>query len=174
MRKLVRRRLELESLESITLLSGVSTAAHDGIAALIEHVPEATHRVALSGTVTGTFSAAKVIGGPYQFTAKGNVTPLGSVKVTGSIQVLLATHPFGTMIIKTPNGNIDVRFAETKPSPLGGTVSTEITGGTGKYQFASGIESGSISIIYNHGTKAPVLGTFEVTFVKPPAHCASC
>jgi hypothetical protein len=147
MRKSVRRRPELESLESIALLSGIPTAAHPGVAALVDHLPQARKTIKLSGTVKGTYSAS--LFGPVKFSAQGTVSPLGSVTATGSLNVLVV-HPSGTMTVKTSHGNINVKMSENF---LGGPVTVTINGGTSRYLGAHGTGSGSITRTgVTHGT----------------------
>ena len=152
LRKSVRRRPELETLESIALLSGISTVAHPEVAALVQHLPQASKNIHLSGTVKGNYSVSPLTA-TIKFSASGPVSPLGSVSATGSLQVL--PTPSGSMVVKTKKGNIDVKLSATT---IKGPYIVKIYGGTKAYLGAHGTGSGSIT---RTGT---LQGTFSLKF----------
>src|SRR5262252_429772 len=86
-RTIMRERLRLhprvESLESMTLLSGVSAAARGAIAALLAPVaPPSGHEIDLTGTVKGTYHVHIInpdTGKDFIFSGSGKVAPLGHV-----------------------------------------------------------------------------------------------
>ena len=152
LRKSVRRRPELETLESIALLSGISTVAHPEVAALVQHLPQASKNIHLSGTVKGNYSVSPLTA-TIKFSASGPVSPLGSVSATGSLQVL--PTPSGSMVVKTKKGNIDVKLSATT---IKGPYIVKIYGGTKTYLGAHGTGSGSVT---RTGT---LQGTFSLKF----------
>ncbi len=164
MRKSFRRRPELETLESMALLSGFSTAAHQGIAALVEHAPQASSSTALSGALTGTFSAGRVLGLPSTFNAKGTINPLGKAAATGTLQRHFAPLG-GTMTVVTRYGKIYMNLS--LPSVDGNTYRIKITGGTGMYLGASGGGSGVIWLVAkgDEGLGGSFTFTFTATMV---------
>lgn len=169
MRKKARVRPELESLESMTLLSGVSAASHQVISSQVEGTPKAGTTVELSGTVKGTYKAGKVFGAPITFKAKGSVSPLGSVSEKGSLLITLPGAS-ASMTVTTKHGKIDVTMSERV---FGGPVKLTIDGGTGQYLGASGSGSGFVTFVPKSG-KGPVHGTFDSTFQATLVPCTSC
>jgi hypothetical protein len=144
-RKSVRRRPELESLESIALLSGISTVAHPGVAALVDHLPQARKSIPLSGTVKGTFKNATSPTAPITFSAKGSVKGLGQVTATGSLYFDNVSIPYGTMTLTTSHGKISVKLKEKAYS---GPFIMTINGGTTAYLGASGTGSSNVTMNY--------------------------
>ena len=142
-RKSVRRRPELESLESIALLSGISTVAHPGVAALIDHLPQASKSIALSGTVKGTFKPGRGPTAPVTFSVKGTVNPLGQVTATGSVHFDNVFLPYGTMTVTTSHGKFNVKLQE---KVLSGPFIATINGGTAEYLGASGKGSSQVTL----------------------------
>jgi hypothetical protein len=142
-RKSVRRRPELESLESIALLSGISTVAHPGVAALVGRLPQVSKSIALSGTVKGTFKPGNSPTAPFTFSAKGTVNHLGQVTSTGSLYFDNVYLPYGTMTVTTSHGKINVKLQEKVPS---GPFIATINGGTKTYLGASGTGTSHLTL----------------------------
>jgi len=158
-RRSFRRRLEFESLESMLMLSGIAGAGHHAAAVLLAKEAQSTTTILLQGTVKGTYHYATALGGVSLFTAKGSLTPVGSVTLNGSINYTLAT-PGGTMTISTKHGKIK---ADLGTERLSNRVSYNITGGTGKYVGASGSGEAVFTAVPTKG-KGPAHGKLTITF----------
>jgi hypothetical protein len=156
-----RRRPEFESLESMVLLSGVAAAGRHAAAALVATRPVTDALVSLSGTAAGTYRSGKAAGSPVTFTARGSVSPLGKAKVTGSLQLSIAS-PTGTMTIAAGHNKV---FANLSTKGLGAPVfiNITITGGAGKFAGASGSGEAIVNIVPANG-KGPAHGHLTITF----------
>ena len=92
-RKRFRRRPELESLETMVLLSGLSVLEHPGVVAIAAQGCAPTRRQScLEQPKEPTSSGA---GRTSFFSAKGSLSPLGKVTLKGSIDYGVAS-PSGT------------------------------------------------------------------------------
>jgi hypothetical protein len=158
-RKANRRRPELEPLESKLLLSGLSTAMHKGVPALVLSHAHTDNSIAVSGTIKGTFTSGKLPGSPITFNGQGTASPVGHVTFKGSLKITIL-NPKATATISTSKGKIYLTATERT---LGGPVSITIKGGTGIYHAASGTGTGSLKLVNAPG-KGPVHGTFTFTF----------
>jgi hypothetical protein len=158
-RKANRRRPELEPLESKLLLSGISTAMHKAVPALVLTHAHADSSIAVSGTIKGTFTSGKLPGSPITFNGQGTVNPVGHVTFKGSLKITI-DNPKVTATISTSKGKIYLTATEHIP---GGPVSITINGGTKTYHAASGTGTGSLKLVNAPG-KVPVHGTFTFTF----------
>jgi hypothetical protein len=157
MRKLVRRRPEFESLESLTLLSGFATATHSVAAEVAERATN-LGPIVLAGTARGTYRSGATAGSPVTFSATGNISPLGRSTIKGSFQVTVL-NPTGTVVISAGR-----RGAVT--ADLGGTASSNvvrytITGGSGRFAGATG--SGTATITFS-SPDAQGRGRYSTTF----------
>ena len=131
MRKTIRRRPEVETLESMTLLSGVAAAAHP-VAALTS--------VELSGTVKGTLSASGKVKG------SGSLSPVGKITFSGHQTIGVVQ---GSETLSSKHGKISLT---TDLRSIGGgsyTGEYTITGGTKSYAGASG--EGSLESTFLNG-----------------------
>jgi hypothetical protein len=158
-RKANRRRPEFEPLESKLLLSGISTAMHKGVPAMVLSHAHTHRSIAESGTIKGTFASGKLPGSPITFNGQGAVSPVGHVKFKGSLQITI-DNPKVTATILTSKGEIYLTATEHIP---GGPISITINGGTRTYHAASGTGTGSLKLVNAPG-KGPVYGTFTFTF----------
>src|SRR5262245_33067420 len=134
-RKKFSRRPELESLETMVLLSGVSVLRHSGVAVLVAREPQSSGPILLSGTARGTFRSGRGAGAPTSFSAKGSIGPLGKATLKGSLQFHVA-NPTGSVTLSVKNkGKL---FASLSTQGLGSPVFYTITGGTGAFAGDSG------------------------------------
>jgi len=120
MRKTMRRRPEVETLESMTLLSGVAAVAHQVVALT---------SVELLGTVKGALSAGGTLKGT------GSLSPVGKITFSGH-QTIGAVE--GSETLSSKHGKISL--TTTVLSIGGGSFrgNYTITGGTKSYTGASG------------------------------------
>ena len=152
-RKLVRRRPEVESLETMVLLSGITASE-----------PLSGGAVVLSGIAKGTYKTAKV-GEPTTFSEKGTISPLGKVTIKGSIDYL-EVHPSGTVTLSSASkkhGTITASLTTAGPfSPVFYTI-TSATG-----IFAGDTGSGeSVLMTTPAKGRGPAHGKVTLTFVAP-------
>jgi hypothetical protein len=150
-----RRRPELEALETMVLLSAGPGAEGAGTAAMTDAV------LNMSGTAEGTYKTARS-GEPTTFSEQGDVSPLGKVKIKGSIDYLLAT-PAGTVTISSAKGK---RGTITASVVTGGPYSPiyyTITGATGVYAGDTGSGVAVLSSVPAKG-KGPAHGKVVVDF----------
>jgi hypothetical protein len=157
----IRWRPELESLESMVLLSGVAGAAERpayAAAAMVATRPVSNAVVSLSGSASGTYRAGRALGSPYSFSGKGNISPLGRASVKGSLQLAAQT---GQMTVATRHGKIFANLST--PGGVGPPVNYTITGGTGQFAGASGTGTGVLSTSPSHG-RGPAHGGFLILF----------
>jgi hypothetical protein len=86
-----RSRPQVESLESMTLLSGVAGTLHAQSAMTVVPItPVATHLIHLTGTAKGSYHARSIpdAGKTYTFSGAGQISPLlGQTNVTGTVQL---------------------------------------------------------------------------------------
>jgi hypothetical protein len=160
MRETRQTRPQLESLESMTLLSGVAAAAlrhnHHAEVVVINNGPTNPNpgtAITLKGTERGLYSAGQQIpdtGKQYTLFALGRVTPLGSTFTTGSF------HAPGFITTGTVDGSLTVRA-------LRGTLTLHLTGtapgsSSGPFDLTYAITQGSGAFAGNSGT-----GTVDIT-----------
>ncbi len=149
-----RRRPELETLESVTLLStlGPAPAVHaPAVHAPVVHVeatrkptpPAAPPVVALHGTIhtTGKLTGPSTV----SVSGSGNLGSVGtaSVKLTANL-----ASPPSSVTLSARKGRLIL--AESTPlliSGNGGSTTYTIVGGTGSYAHATG--SGTVSALYS-------------------------
>ena len=143
MRKNGRRSPEVEALDTRTLLSGVAAAAGLVTGGPALHLAGAMHGIAVTDNR----------GDETSFAAKGNVSPLGTVKTRGGeslprtdTQIAFVTGPNASYNLITPAGSV---FVATDISAVGrrhfSGVYT-IQGGTGAYAGATG--TGPVTVSY--------------------------
>ncbi len=180
MRRSRTMRPQLESLESMTLLSAISPVhKHPGgiVAAKATHANVAT-AISLNGTFEGAYHVAAKAnhhkGLDYVFSGDGAVGVLGFTQVTGnlnSVGNVTKGHATGPVVLSTKYGSL--RLQLTGPTqhsmatlPEGFTY--KITSGTGKYRGDEG--TGKVFFVpdayvasTSTGSEA---GTFAMVFVS--------
>ena len=186
MRERLRLRPRVESLESMTLLSGVSAAVRGAIAALLAPVaPTSGHEIDLTGTVTGTYhvhSSNPDTGKDFSFFGSGPVAPLGHVELTGHINspgFIARGHSRGLLVLSNPNGSLTLAVAGPEQNgftPVPDTFTFKITSASGKFKGDTG--TGFMVLELNPSpippagasTLAGEHGTFTMIFltVAPP------
>jgi hypothetical protein len=125
------RRPEVESLESMTLLSGVAAMVH----------PAAPQTLHLVGTLHGTFTSTRGAG-PSSVTASGTLTPLGKVNFTGKLPTASLSATSGNVSLSNKQGKLLIGLNVVG---LSGTYT--INGGTKAYAGDTGTGSFSIALI---------------------------
>ncbi len=129
LRHAMRRRPQLESLETMVLPSGIAAAAL---------VATPSSPIALSGVSTGKYH---VKAGVSDFTASGKLSPLGHSTLKGSIGAAASGHGYaGSLTIKAAKGKLSVAVTYLR---LAGSLSEaeysyQITGATGHLKGATG------------------------------------
>ena len=136
MRERPRRYPEVETLESVTLLSGVPAAVQP-VAAI--------QSLQLSGSLHGTTATRP----NPTFQISGALSPLGKVTAAGHGSVETVTGPNGSFNLKTRQGRVFVStdVASTGKRSYAGTYT--IQGGTGAYARDQGSGSFTVSHIGN-------------------------
>jgi hypothetical protein len=147
MRKLARRRPELESLEPLVMLSGYSTAARPAVAAVVETITQASTGAQL-GVLKGQYTAVLVPKGiSFNFSTHGRLDGLGLVFVSPGI-LESGQHYSGPLTVQgSTGGKFKLRISGTSSSLLtSGFASMRFTvyDGTGKFKGASG--SGTVDV----------------------------
>ena len=162
-RKRIRRRPQLESLETMVLLSGFSITQHQGAAAMVARQAHPDAAVVLLGSVKGTYKTA---GSLTTFSEKGDVSPLGKITLKGSIDYFLA-HPSGTGTISSAtrkHGKIISSLTTAGPDR---PVYFTITSATGIYAGDTGSGEGLVSTVPAKGKGAAhAHGKVTFTFVE--------
>ncbi len=139
-----RRRPELETLESVTLLSSFGHAA--AVQAEAAHktiAPTAPPVVALHGTIhaTGKLSGSTTLA----VSGSGNLGAVGTA--SAKVRVDLANPP-SSITLSARKGRLVL--AESSPlltSGNGGSTTYTVVGGTGSYAHATG--SGTVTALYS-------------------------
>jgi len=159
-----RWRPSLEVLEDRTLLSSSPVHAPPVLDAAIQ-LSHHTHLLILSGTVSGTWSAAHTlpdIGVRQALTGTGPVKPLGSkVQVSRQLQLpgfIRTGRATGTLTLSTSKGNVMLQLLGPNTKGFGGPVISlgyKIIRGTGQYAGASG--NGVVSLSETSGGVVPAL-----------------
>jgi hypothetical protein len=152
MRKCRNASPQLETMESLTLLSGVAASA----LVLPTHAEIATKTTTspLKGTLRGTFHGHQ-LGSEmiydYDIKASGKLTPIGAATVTASLQEfpgILENSSSGSLDLITGRGTLTLQMSDllvlsdqtplpTSPNEI--AVTYEISDGTGAYQDDTGI-----------------------------------
>ena len=162
MRDRWRRRPQLESLESMTLLSSAAAmahaAAHRVVAPMTSPAPKlpSSGLALLNGTAHGTFFAhgpSPTSGTIYSLFASGKVAPVGSTLLVGGFQtrgVIASDGSSGTIVFEAPQGNLSLRLFAT-PGPTASTPAAsqyhftyQVATGSGAYKNVS--DSGTVDV----------------------------
>jgi hypothetical protein len=159
-------RPEVESLENMCMLSGLSMLEHPGVTAMVARETQASEPIDLSGTLKGTYKSGAGAGAPTSFKAKGALSPLGKVTLKGSIQFSVANGA-GTMTLKSVGKKHGTITASLIAQGLGSPVFYEITGSTGIYAGDTGSEEATFSAVATKG-KGPSHGKVTITFMELP------
>jgi hypothetical protein len=164
----------LESLESLSLLSGTA-------AALLQYPHVEISKgatIALGGTEHGVFYAQRDNSGTtYTVVAAPRLTPVGAEATSGNLRVLSGISsgpPSGTLHITTGRGTLTLQIPKSVALPVGLPAPTSsqevvdtyvITRGTGAYRGDRG--SGVVEFTFHgaNSTTSPYqAGTVDVTF----------
>jgi hypothetical protein len=148
MREDLRRRPQLETLESVTLLSGASAAVKGAVAALLTPTPPTAGReIDLTGIARGTYHAHiknPDTGKDFSFFGSGQVASLGHVDLTGHIHspgFIANGHSKGLLILSDPNGSVTLVLtgpAQNGFTPVPDTFNFKITNASGKFKGDTG------------------------------------
>ncbi len=160
------RRLEVESLESMTLLSGMTAVVgHPLPAAQIssQTIPLPII-VGLKGTTHGVYNASSFpdVGTSYSVYTAGKFQGYGPGVVYGtlhSLGFLASGQATGTLHVILPGGTLTLTLTGPTQkgfSPLPKQFSFEITKGTGKFHNATGdpVGKGTVSVALKPGPGA--------------------
>ena len=159
------RRPEVESLETMVLLSGVSAVEHPGVPAMMVIDPQVANPIVITGTAKGTYRSSSA--GLTAFSDKGTLSPLGKVALKGSINYGAAS----------PTGAVTIVSASKKHGKITASLSTlgpnqpvffTITGSSGIYAGDTGSGEVLLSVVKAKG-KGPAHGKATLTFVATPA-----
>jgi hypothetical protein len=148
MREHLQRRPQLESLESVTLLSGSAAAVRGAIAALVApSTPTSGHTIHLTGTARGSYHVHIInpdIGKDFTFFGSGQVAPLGHVDLTGHINspgFIANGHSKGLLVLSNPNGSVTLSLigpVQSGFTPVPDTFTFKITSASGKFKGDTG------------------------------------
>jgi len=136
MRKAKHRRPEVESLESLTLLSGIAAAR-----APVVPLPSSVHLV---GTVHGSFTP-KGVGGGSITNASGTLSPLGKVSFAATVSRGTLTGSPGNLTITNAKGKLVINLNLT-PNGQGLSGAYMINGATSTKVYAGDMGSGAIAV----------------------------
>jgi hypothetical protein len=180
MRERMKARPQLESLESMTLLSGAAATAlsHQGFTE-VSTAQAAT--LTLRGTEHGVFHANRGDSEKsYEIKAAGKLSPFGPTTATGNLTELLVftfdLPYYGSLQLVTKTGTLTIDFPDGEEIPSGlptaksknEIVATyDITQGTGAYTDDTG--SGVVELTFNRAISArsPVqVGRVGITFTS--------
>ena len=187
MRKRMKARPQLESLESMILLSRAAATAlsrpdhAEGSVATL--ATDAT--LTLSGTEHGVFLAVRSSSEKtYDIAAAGTLTPIGPTAATGNLRVVSGVSsgpPNGTLKLMTKKGTLKLQIPESVALPAGLPTATStneiidtyvITKGTGAYKGDTG--SGVVEFTFNGVNSSAArsqVGRVDITFmtlIAPP------
>jgi hypothetical protein len=168
-------RPQLESMETLTLLSGIAATAFS----LPNHVEVSTTtgtKLTLGGTARGVFLTHQTsTARNYSIDAAGTLTPIGKTAIAGSLHVNLGISsgpPSGTLTLVTSKGTLTLQIPESVALPVGLPTPTAkdeivdtyvITKGTGAYKGDTG--SGVVEFTFD-SARAYQVGQVRITFTK--------
>ena len=174
------RRLDVESLESMTLLSGMTAVVgHPLPAAQIssQAIPLPII-VGLKGTTHGTYTSSSFpdVGTSYSVSTAGKLSGYGVGTVYGTLHSLgfiASGHASGTLHVVLPGGTLTLKLTGPTQkgfSPLPKQFSFEITKGTGKFHNATGdpVGKGTVNVTIKPGPGAGLQGHGQVTLTFVP------
>jgi hypothetical protein len=167
------RPLHVESLESVTLLSGLSAhlthASHPP--AIVSALRAVSTPVAINGTTRGFYTSDSPIpdtGTAYHLVSVGSLRGVGFAVVSGdlhSVGFIAQGHATGTLNVLAARGSLNLTLTgPSQPgfSPLPTEFSYTISSGTGRFHNASG--SGTVDITLKPLTHhSPLSGAGRVT-----------
>lgn len=154
-RRRVNRPLQVETLESVTLLSGLTTGLMAPPALIQSQAIHATVSIGLSGTTRGSFTYYRAnpdTGTQYNLYTGGVLAGLGGVSAVGTVRSLgnvAQGQAQGHLTIYTGRGAIYVYLAgpvQSGHSPLPTMFYYGITGGTGKWAGATGFGTVNLAL----------------------------
>jgi hypothetical protein len=180
----VRQRLrpQLESLESMTLLSGASAAISGALASLVTTAASA-QQIHLTGTVKGSYHLQVKnpdTGKDFTFLGSGTLSTLGQVSLTGDIHSpgnIANGHSTGQLVLSNPHGSVTLELTgppQNGNTPVPDVFSFKIIKASGTFKDDTG--TGYIDLILKPAPTptagAPNLlvqqGTFTMTFLRVP------
>lgn len=163
---------QLETLESLTLLSGAAV-----LAPVLPTPAEIT--TTLGGTLRGVFlehqQGTEVIY-DYDVKAAGKLTPIGAATITGILEEfpgLADNDPTGSLDLITSKGTLALQMPQPTMSPEGVLIPTSphelvapynISGGTGVYQDDTGTGVVDFTFTASHSVKGFQAGGVDIKF----------
>jgi hypothetical protein len=156
-----RWRPQLESLESLNLLSGPSAAASGVLAALAPTAAPATE-IHLTGTVEGSYQLQiknPDTGKDFTFLGSAKVMPLGQVTLIGSIHSpgnIANGHSTGLLVLWTPRGSVTLDVTgppQNSTTPVPDVFNFKIAKAVGTFEGDTG--TGYIDLVLGPAKPAP-------------------
>jgi hypothetical protein len=155
-RKTLRRRPEVEALESMTLLSGMAGAVHEAATA----VPNPLN---LTGSVHGFVTAKSPSAPTGTVNASGTVSPVGKVSIAGKVALASVSGTPQALALTTPKGKLILSASLTGSAATGFSGTYTIVGGTKSLAGETG--HGALTVILT--PKTLKTGKFTATFATP-------
>ena len=172
--------LEVESMESLTLLSGMMAVVSHPLptAQISAQTIPLPIIVGLKGTTNGVYTSSSFpdTGTSYSVYTAGKLSGYGTGAVYGtmhSLGFIASGHATGTLHVILPGGTLTLTLTgPTQPgfSPLPKQFSFEITKGTGKFHNATGdpVGKGTVNVAIKPGPGAGLQGHGQVTLTFVP------
>ena len=117
--------------------------------------------IILTGSAIGTYRFGHTFGTPVNFSAVGQIKPLGHLTLKGSL-LLGIQNPTGRVTISTAHGKV---YATLNASSAGEVFTYKITGGTGKWVHESGAGEALVTTVPSKA-KGSSHGRFGIAFLN--------
>jgi hypothetical protein len=169
--------LEVESLESMTLLSGLAMVNSPPAAAPVSFVIPIPVIASLDGTTRGFYVSRQKnpdVGTSYDVFTTGNLAHYGPAFVSGSLHSLgnvASGQAKGTLNVFVAGGTLTLKLTgptQNGLSPLPTKFSFVVTQGTGKFHNAAGepVGKGTVDVMLTPGAgSSAMIGHGMVTLV---------
>ena len=180
MRRKRRLQPELETLESMTLLSSLAPWSHHAAAvAKVDGAPPVfatPTTVSLNGTLKGTYhfkSSLPDVGADYTFFGNGKVKPVGRAAMTGHLQLpgnVAKGRAEGLVVISTPAGSLTLRLEGPEQKGFASPpdrLAFKITNASGRYLKDRG--EGTLILVLDPVKAGADHGTFTMVLVSSVA-----
>ena len=160
-------RPRVESLESLTLLSGLAASMHAVAALATAPNPTTPRDLALNGTVHGTYTSHSLpdVGTTYDLTGHGHVSHLGRTSLTGNL------HSVGFIVMLPVSATTPDAHATGQVflSDSRGTVTLTLTGPP-QEAFANLPDRFTYKVTNGSGAFRNVSDTGTIVLVRDPSH----
>jgi hypothetical protein len=155
MKKVSRRRPELESLESLTLLSGVEGVVHGhpAVPATVVTTASRAHPLTLQGTIAAkSLVTTKRDGTTATISGSGTLRPIGPITLSGTLNFDAQGRQTSGALILVSRGSNKLLANLEQSAPGSNQFQYTITGGIKAFLYASG--SGKATL-QTHSAGAP-------------------